>query len=91
MERANVPAGPIYNLKQVFDDPQVQHRGMAVEVPHPLAGTVKICANPIKLSETPIDEYTAPPTLGQHTQEVLKGLLGLDDAAIEQLARAKVI
>ena len=91
MERANVPAGPIYNLEQVFADPQVQHRGMSVEVPHPLAGPVKICANPIKLSQTPIDEYTAPPTLGQHTQEVLKSLLGLDDAAIEQLARAKVI
>ena len=53
--------------EQVFDDPQVRHRGMAVEVPHPLAGTVKIYANPIRLSETPIDHYTAPPTMGQHT------------------------
>ncbi len=52
---ADVPAGPIYDLEQVFDDPQVQHRGMAVEVPHPLSGTVKICANPIKFSATPID------------------------------------
>ena len=90
-ERANVPAGPIYNLKQVFDDPQVQHRQMAVEVPHPLAGTVKIYANPIRLSETPIDSYTAPPTLGQHTVEVLKGLLGFEDADLERLASAKVI
>jgi crotonobetainyl-CoA:carnitine CoA-transferase CaiB-like acyl-CoA transferase len=86
-----VPAGPIYNLKQVFEDPQVQHRGMSVEVPHPLSGTVKICANPIKLSATPVDEYSAPPTLGQHTQEVLKGLLGFSDDEIARLANAKVI
>jgi crotonobetainyl-CoA:carnitine CoA-transferase CaiB-like acyl-CoA transferase len=91
MERANVPAGPIYNLEQAFADPQVQHRGMSVEVPHPLSGTVKICANPIKLSATPIDEYTAPPTLGQHTEEILKGLLGLEDADLARLAEAKVI
>ena len=91
MERANVPAGPIYNLKQVFDDPQVQHRGMSVEVPHPLSGTVKICANPIKLSATPIDHYTAPPILGQHTAEVLKGLLGFEDADLERLSKAKII
>src|SRR5688572_14259089 len=91
MERANVPAGPIYNLEQAFADPQVQHRGMAVEVPHPLSGTVKICANPIKLSATPIDRYTAPPTLGQHTDEVLKGLLGFSDAEIAGLAQAKII
>lgn len=91
MERANVPAGPIYNLEQAFADPQVQHRGMAVEVPHPLSGTVKICANPIKLSATPIDRYTAPPTLGQHTEEILKGLLGLSEAEIAGLAQAKII
>lgn len=91
MERANVPAGPIYNLEQAFSDPQVQHRGMAVEVPHPLSGTVKICANPIKLSATPIDHYTAPPTLGQHTEEILKGLLGFSDAQIAGLAQAKII
>lgn len=91
MERANVPAGPIYNLEQVFADPQVQHRGMSVEVPHPLSGTVKICTNPLKLSATPIDEYTAPPTLGQHTVEVLKTLLGFDDAEIARLASAKII
>ena len=91
LELANVPAGPIYNLQQVFDDPQVQHRQMAVEVPHPLAGTIKIYANPIRLSETPIDTYTAPPTMGQHTREVLKDLLGLADADLERLSSAKII
>jgi crotonobetainyl-CoA:carnitine CoA-transferase CaiB-like acyl-CoA transferase len=91
MEKAGVPAGPIYNLEQVFADPQVQHRGMAVEVPHPLAGTVKIYTNPIKLSDTPINRYTAPPILGQHTEEVLKGLLGLSEERIAALAKAKII
>jgi crotonobetainyl-CoA:carnitine CoA-transferase CaiB-like acyl-CoA transferase len=91
LERLNVPAGPIYDLQQVFEDPQVKHRQMAVEVPHPLAGTVRIYANPIRLSETPIDSYTAPPTLGQHTAEVLKGLLAFDDGDLERLSRMKVI
>jgi crotonobetainyl-CoA:carnitine CoA-transferase CaiB-like acyl-CoA transferase len=91
MERAGVPAGPIYDLEQVFDDPQVQHRGIAVEVPHPLSGTVRLAANPIRFSATPITKYTAPPTLGQHTDEVLKGLLGIDDTELARLAAAKVI
>jgi crotonobetainyl-CoA:carnitine CoA-transferase CaiB-like acyl-CoA transferase len=91
LERANVPAGPVYDLQQVFEDPQVRHRQMAVEVPHPLAGTVKVCASPIRLSETPIDSYTAPPTLGQHTAEILKGLLAFDDGDLERLSRMKVI
>jgi len=64
---------------------------MAVEVPHPLAGKIKIYANPIRLSETPIDTYTAPPTLGQHTAEVLKDLLGFDDGDLERLSSSKVI
>lgn len=91
MESAGVPAGPIYDLQQVFEDPQVRHREMAVEVPHPLAGTVKLARNPIRLSETPLNRYTAPPTMGQHTREVLVELLGLDDAGIARLAEAKVI
>jgi crotonobetainyl-CoA:carnitine CoA-transferase CaiB-like acyl-CoA transferase len=91
MERAGVPAGPIYDLQQVFDDPQVRHRGMAVEVPHPLSGSVRLAANPIKFSGTPITRYTAPPTLGQHTNEVLKSLLQMTDAELDALGRAGVI
>ena len=64
---------------------------MAVEVPHPLAGRVKICTNPIKFSDTPITDYTAPPIQGQHNEEVLKGLLGLDDAELRRLAAAGII
>lgn len=91
MEKAGVPAGPIYDLQRVFEDPQVRHREMAVEVPHPLSGTVKVARNPIRLSETPLNRYTAPPTMGQHTREVLVELLGLDDVQITELTEARVI
>ncbi len=91
MEAAGVPAGPIYNLQQVFEDPQIQHRGVATEVEHPLAGKVKIYTNPIKFSDTPITEYKAPPTQGQHNDEIYKGLLGLDDAELKRLADNKII
>ena len=91
MESAGVPAGPIYDLEQVFEDPQVQHRGVAIEVPHPLAGTVRICTNPIKFSETPIKDYTAPPIQGQHNDEIFKGLLGLDDAELQRLKAGGII
>ena len=91
LEAAGVPGGPIYDLKQVFEDPQVQHRGVAVEVPHPLAGTVKICTNPIKFSETPITDYTAAPLQGQHNEEVYGGLLGLESEELQRLTEAGVV
>jgi crotonobetainyl-CoA:carnitine CoA-transferase CaiB-like acyl-CoA transferase len=91
MEAAGVPAGPIYDLRQVFDDAQVQHRGVAIEVEHPLAGKLKIHTNPIKFSDTPVTDYTAPPTQGQHNDEVYKGLLGLDDQELERLRQDGIV
>jgi crotonobetainyl-CoA:carnitine CoA-transferase CaiB-like acyl-CoA transferase len=91
MEKAGVPAGPIYNLQQVFEDPQVKHRGLSTEVPHPLAGSVKIYTNPIKFSDTPITEYTAPPTMGQHNDEVYRQLLGLEAAELEALMTKGIV
>jgi crotonobetainyl-CoA:carnitine CoA-transferase CaiB-like acyl-CoA transferase len=75
-----VPCGPVNNLDQVFADPQVVARGMRIEMPHPEAasGTVPLIASPIKMSATPPSYRHAPPTLGQHTDEVLEELLGLD-------------
>ncbi|MBV9757025.1 MAG: CoA transferase, partial [Alphaproteobacteria bacterium] len=90
LEALKIGGGPINRLSEVFADPQVQARGCVVEMPHAAAGggTVKVVANPVRLSETPVDYRTAPPLLGQHTAEVLGELLGLDAAAIAGL-RAK--
>ncbi|HEY4067787.1 MAG TPA: CaiB/BaiF CoA-transferase family protein [Burkholderiaceae bacterium] len=91
LEAFDVPCGPINNIEQVFADPQVQHRGMRIEVEHPTAGRIPLVANPIKLSATPVEYRNAPPTLGQHTAEVLAAKLGLDAARIAALQSQKVI
>ncbi|MCC5857194.1 MAG: CoA transferase [Ectothiorhodospiraceae bacterium] len=91
LEQAGVPCGPINNIDQVFQDPHIQARGMQLSMPHPLAGEIPQVASPIRLSETPVEYRQAPPTLGQHTREVLSGLLGLDGEELDRLAKADVI
>jgi crotonobetainyl-CoA:carnitine CoA-transferase CaiB-like acyl-CoA transferase len=91
LEAATVPCGPINDLAQVFADPQVVHRGMEISAAHPISGTVPMVASPIRLSETPPPGDVAPPTLGQHTVEVLKGLLGMSDAEVTTLRGSGVI
>jgi crotonobetainyl-CoA:carnitine CoA-transferase CaiB-like acyl-CoA transferase len=71
LEAAKVPCGAINDLAEVFADPQVLAREMVVEVPHPLADSLRMVASPMKLSATPVDYRRAPPLLGQHTDEVL--------------------
>lgn len=88
---AGVPCGPVNDIKQVFEDPHVQHRGMRVEIPHPIAGTIPIVANPVRFSETPVTYGRPPPALGEHTQEVLGDLLRLDADEIRELANGGVI
>ena len=90
LEAAKVPAGPINDLAEVFADPHVQHRGMAVELPHPAAGTVRLVASPIKLGATPVRYRRAPPLLGADTEAVLAEL-GLDAEAIAALRRSGAI
>ena len=90
LEAAKVPCGPINDLDDVFADPQIQHRGMAVHMPHPAAGSVKLVASPMKFSATPVQYRRPPPTLGEHTAEVLREL-GLLEADIAALRDAKVI
>ncbi len=87
----SVPSAPINNYQQVFDHPQVRHRGLRVEQPHSSGGVVSTVANPIRLSETPVEYRIAPPLLGEHSVEVLKDVLGKSPAEIEQLIRAGVI
>jgi crotonobetainyl-CoA:carnitine CoA-transferase CaiB-like acyl-CoA transferase len=91
LEPKGVPCGPINNIAQVFENPQVKHRAMRVEVPHPLAGTVPLVASPMKFSETPIEYRIPPPLLGQHTRGILRDLLEIEDAVIDRLAAARVI
>jgi len=76
LEAEGVPCGPINRLDQVFADPQVQARGMKIELPHPTFGPVPLVASPIRLSQTPITYRQAPPALGEHTDEVLAEWLG---------------
>ena len=91
LEPLGIPCGPIHSLDQVFAHPQVEHRRLKVDVPHPLAGTVPLVANPIKFSRTPQRYDTPPPLLGQHTDEVLRELLGRSEAAIATLRASGVI
>ena len=90
MDAANIPCGPINNMKQVFENEQVIHRGVQITAPHPTVGNMKLVASPMRLSKTPTEVRMAPPTLGQHTEEILHERLNLDDQAIHKL-RAKGI
>jgi len=90
-EVAQVPCGPINDLEQVFAEPQVRHRGLWMDLPHPTAGSAPGVRNPVRFSRTAIEYERAPPPLGADTAAVLKGRLGLDDAALAVLAARRVI
>jgi crotonobetainyl-CoA:carnitine CoA-transferase CaiB-like acyl-CoA transferase len=90
-DAANVPCGPINNYQEVFENPQVRHRGLRIEMPHPLSGTTPGVASPMRFSETPVGYERPPPLLGQHTREVLSGVLGMSADELERLAAKKII
>ena len=90
LDAAKVPCGPINDLADVFADPQVQARGMTLDVPHPLTDTLRLVASPMKLSATPVSLRRAPPLLGQHTDEVLAEF-GVDGAERSRLRALGVI
>jgi crotonobetainyl-CoA:carnitine CoA-transferase CaiB-like acyl-CoA transferase len=91
LEAAGVPNGPINNLKQVFEEPQVVARGVKIELEHPSAGRVPLVASPMRFSATPLEYKRPPPTLGQHTDEILKDILGMDAPAIAKLRETKIV
>ena len=88
---AGVPCGPINNIGQALSEPQVLAREMVVDVDAPVAGPTKVTGVPIKLSETPGAVRTPPPALGQHTDEVLEAVLGMDEAQRSALREAGVV
>jgi crotonobetainyl-CoA:carnitine CoA-transferase CaiB-like acyl-CoA transferase len=91
LEAAGVPCGPVNDLAEVFEDPQVVHRGLRVELPHPVAGTVPVVRSPIRLSETPVVHRDPPPALGQHSREVLGEVLGMTEEEIDGLRASGVL
>jgi glutaryl-CoA transferase len=91
LEAAGVPNGPINTIEQVFAEPQAVARGLRVELPHPAAGKVSLVRSPMRFSATPVEHERPPPLLGEHTDEVLRGLLGIKDEEIAQLRADAVL
>jgi len=90
LDRLKIPCGPINTLDRVFSDPQVLHRSMVEEIPHPTAGSVKLAGNPMKFASAESRIRRHPPLLGEHTEEVL-GELGYDGEAVGGLKAAGVV
>jgi len=78
-------------LDEVFDNEQVQARGLRVDLPHPSAGTVKLVGSPVKMSATPPKAASHPPLLGEHTEAVLRDVLNLSADQVDSLRRRGVI
>ncbi len=93
LQKISVTGGPINTIDQVFDNPQVQARGMELEMPYSVTGgsPLHLIASPIRMSKTRTDYRFAPPVLGEHTDEVLSELLGLDADALSGLRERGVI
>ena len=91
LEAAGVPCGPINTIADVFADPQVQARGMPLQMEHPQLGTMALVASPMHLSDTPVQYREAPPQLGQHTRDVMREVLDMDEQRIAALMAQGVL
>ena len=91
LEGIGVPCGPINSIDKVLDDPQVQARDMVIAVPQEGAGGIKMVASPLKIPTAPVEVRFPPPRLGEHTDLILKDLLGYEQESIEKLRQARVI
>ncbi|MCH9050227.1 MAG: formyl-CoA transferase [Proteobacteria bacterium] len=90
LNEINVPCGPILDMKDLIEDDSMAERGVVVEVDHPERGTFKTVGCPIRLSDSPV-EVTTPPLLGEHTEEILKQIVGFADSEIEEARAAGAI
>ncbi|MFZ2098865.1 MAG: CaiB/BaiF CoA-transferase family protein [Anaerolineales bacterium] len=91
LEASGIPCGPINSVDQALQDPQVQAREMVIDVPHPSAGTFRMVASPLKIPTAPTEVRLPPPMLGEHTEQILRELLGYDKMTIQDLREAQVI
>lgn len=86
-----LPAGPLRNIQEAYDDEQARHRQMRITVPHPTIGELPLPGIPVKYSHSKPSVRRPPPLLGQHTEEVLGSVLGYDQARIENLRADGVV
>ena len=91
LEQAGIPCGPIQDIEQVCNDPQIAERQMLIQIEHPVAGSQKMPNSPLKFSSSPIELLTPAPTLGEHTREILKSMLGMKDEEVVTLRSAGII
>ena len=88
---AKFPYGPINTFAQVFEDPQVKNNGMVFEMDHAKAGSIRLISNPVRVKDADMTVHLPPPLLGEHTDEVLRGVLKYDERTIGQLKNDKII
>ncbi len=91
LDKAGVPSGAIRTVGEVCESEVLKARSMVAEMQHPSAGVVKGIKSAMHLSQTPLDSYAPPPMLGEHTREILTGVLGYSASDFDQLARDKVV
>lgn len=91
LTQARIPHAPVNDFEHALNDEQIRSRNMIVEVEHPDGGSVEMPGNPIKLSETHEDTFAPPPLVGQHTDEIFRDMLGLDDAELAKLRDGEII
>ncbi len=91
LTQAKLPAGPVYSIAEIFADPQVQRREMRVKINHPKAGEIDQIGIPMKFSDTTPEIRDPPPLLGQHTDEILRTLLGYDSHRVEELHEKRIV
>jgi crotonobetainyl-CoA:carnitine CoA-transferase CaiB-like acyl-CoA transferase len=91
IHKAGVPAGPINTVDRVLSDPQVLAREMVVEIDGPANDKIKTIGNPLKMEKTPVNTFTRPPRLGEHTRELLTNLLGYSPEKIDGLKQKEAI
>jgi CoA:oxalate CoA-transferase len=91
LREADIPSGPVNNIKEALNDPQVRHRKMVVEIEHPEIGVYEALGNPVKSSMMEDGKFSPPPILGQHTEEILTSLLSLSHEDIEKLREEAIV